>query len=235
MKNVKSFEEFNNTKGDRIVEKSVDKKYKDVIAAQNAVLGKLDNIRTLCIMSPQNPLGVKSTNKDNRKNKKSFERFLKNGFYAYHKVLGKYNQYEESYFLYNISLEDAKRLNLEYMQESFIFMTNKNGRLTFYAYKYNAENGDPHYELKGSTDESIYNMKDADNFFTKIGNKFKFNIPFDDSVFETMLSFVDKYNMVLENNKNDYMSLLDDILDDSKTGNSKYMSRMLLYGKKQQK
>lgn len=219
---------------DSVIEKSMNKKYKDIIFAQNTVLGKLNNVRTLCIMRPQNPLGVKDTNRNNRTNKKKFEKFLKDGFYAFHKVLGKYGQYENSYFVYNVSLKDAIQMNLDYLQDSFIFMKNDNGKLVFFAYKYRDVNGKQFYECTGTVSGSITNEKDALDLFTQIGKKFKFSIPFDSSVFEDVLTFVGKYNSVLENNKNNYMELLDEILDDTKTGHAKYTSRVLLYGKTQQ-
>jgi len=230
MVHVKRINEMNNS----VVEKSINKKYKEIISAQKSVLGELDNVRTLCIMSPQNPLGNKDTNRNNRANKKKFEKYLKDGFYAFHKVLGKYGQYEDSYFVYNISLNDAKQLNLEYMQDSFIFMENNKGNLVFSAYKYRDVNGEKFYEHTGTVSSHITNRKDATDLFTKIGKKFKFSIPFDSSVFEDIVTFVDNYNSILENNRNDYSTLLDEILDDTKTGHAKYTRRVLLYGKTQQ-
>lgn len=230
MVRVKRINEMNNS----VVEKSINKKYKEIISVQKSVLGELDNVRTLCIMSPQNPLGNKDTNRNNRANKKKFEKYLKDGFYAFHKVLEKYGQYEDSYFVYNISLNDAKQLNLEYMQDSFIFMENNKRNLVFSAYKYRDVNGEKFYEHTGTVSGHITNRKDTTDLFTKIGKKFKFGIPFDSSVFEDIVTFVDNYNSILENNRNDYSTLLDEILDDTKTGHAKYTRRVLLYGKTQQ-
>lgn len=230
MVHVKRINEMNNS----VVEKNINKKYKEIISAQKSVLSELDNVRTLCIMSPQNPLGNKDTNRNNRTNKKKFEKYLKDGFYAFHKVLGKYGQYEDSYFVYNISLNDAKQLNLEYMQDSFIFMENNKVNLVFSASKYRDVNGEKFYEHTGTVSGHITNRKDATDLFTKIGKKFKFSIPFDSSVFEDIVTFVDNYNSILENNRNDYSTLLDEILDDTKTGHAKYTRRVLLYGKTQQ-
>lgn len=186
------------------------------------ILDEFENVRTLCIMIRQN----------NSSGNKNFEKTLKDGFYAFHKVLGRCD-HEDSYFIYNISLEDAKRLDLEYTQGSFIFMTNDSGNLVFSVYKYSDGNR-PSYEHIANISGHISNEKDATELFALIGKQFNLSIPFDNSAFENVVSFLKKYNAILDNNKNDTGTLLDDIMDDNKTGHAKYISRMLLYGKSQQ-
>lgn len=213
-------------------EASRSEKDKELKKSMLAITGKLSNIHTILIMSPQNPLGVKADHNYNRNAKKGFEKMLKDGFYAFHKVLGKYGQYEESYFVYNISFKDAESLNLRYKQDSFIFITNSDGTLTFDVYKHREGNDGPYYENTGSFTGKVSNEREADDFFTKIGKKFKFSIPFDASVFESMSRFLDDYNDVVENCGEDYKALIAETLDNNFTGNAKFTRRRLLYGMK---
>lgn len=229
MENIKSFVDYT-----AILEKSRSDKNKELRKAQDAMLGKWNNIFTICIMSPQNPLGEKGTNRDNRVSKKKFERTLKQGYYAFHKVLGKYGQYEDSYFIYNISLEDAKRMNLEYKQDSFIFITKDGSELNFNVFKYRTEGGNAFYENTGSYKGSVSDEREAVDFFTKVGKKFKFSIPFDQSVFEQVSAFAECYANVMEGNKESFGRYLIESMDDRLSGHAKYTRRMMLYGKSRQ-
>lgn len=194
----------------------------NIITKKEEMLDEFVNVRTLCILIP----------KISSENNKNFEKLMKDGFYAFHKIPRRCD-HEDSYFIYNISLGDAKRLDLEYTQGSFIFMTNYGGNHVFSVYKYSDGNR-PFWEHIGDISGHISNEKDATELFALIGKQFNLNIPFDDNVFETVRSFVKKYNEILDNNKNDTCALLDDIMDDNKTGHAKYISRMLLYGRSQQ-
>ena len=127
---------------------------------------------------------VSLSNSSEGKYSKALEDYLKRAFHAFNKVGSENNPDEESYYVYNISLQDAKDLHRKYGQGSFVFLTDINEELLPAACK----------------------------------------------------DFIKKYNHRLENHKHkeDCESLLQEILDDNRTGKSKYFNRLFLYGKQQQ-
>ena len=211
-----------------ITEKSISQKYKDMKQVQKFIMGDLKNVKTAVIMSPQNPLGLKGTNRDNRLAKKDLEKYLKDGYYAFHKILGKYGQYEESYIIFNISLEDAKEINLKYVQDTFIFVENTNP-MKWSVYKYRSE-PEPHYEFNGSYEGNITDERSATDFFSKLGKRFKFSIPFGDEVWESIEIAALKINTVLEVTLLEDPNMLENTMDDNRTGRSKFFNRLFIYG-----
>lgn len=211
-----------------ITEKSISQKYKELKNAQKFILGELKNVKTSVIMSPQNPLGAKASNRDNRIAKKDFEKYLKDGYYAYHKILGKYGQYEDSYIVFNISLEEAKKMNLKYVQDTFIFVENTNP-MKWSVYKYQTE-PEPHYKFNGSYEGNVSDERSAEDFFSKLGKKFKFNISFDSSVWESVEMTALKINTVLEVALLEDPNMLENTMDDSRTGRSRFFNRLFIYG-----
>lgn len=217
-----------------ILESGRSEKRREIMRTQFAILGKMRNVRTICIMPPQNPPGKKMDNGESRTAKKDFERTLKDGMYAFHKVIGKCGQYGESYFVYNISLGEAERMNLEYSRDPFVFAVNNTGEMTFGVYKYETDpdGRNPRYSLGGECTEEVVDAKSASGFFTRIGKNLNFSIPFDDGAFESVSEFLDKYNAVLERYGDGVEEALDECMDDTMSGKGKYMRRMRLYGKR---
>lgn len=211
-----------------VTEKSISQKHKELKMTQKFIMGELKNVKTAVIMSPQNPLGIKDINRNNRVAKKDLEKYLKNGHYAFHKLLGKYGQYEESYIIFNISLEDAKEINLKYVQDTFIFVENTNP-MKWSVYKFRPE-PEPHYEFNGSYEGNVSDERSADDFFSKLGKRFKFSIPFGDEVWESIEMSALKTNEILEFKLQKDPDALDESMEDSRTGRSKYMRRIMLYG-----
>lgn len=78
-------------------------------------------IFTLFILSPRES--------SDKKYSKDLEKYLKDGYHAFHKEVGENNSNEESYYVYNISLQDAKDLHRKYGQGSFVFLTDINEEL----------------------------------------------------------------------------------------------------------
>lgn len=75
----------------------------------------LKNIRTLFVISP--------SNSSDKNYSKALEKHLKDGYHAFHKEVGENNPNEESYCIYNISIQDAKDLHRKYGQGPFVFLT----------------------------------------------------------------------------------------------------------------
>lgn len=95
--------------------------------AIKSFLGRLKNIRTIGIMSPENPMGIQSSKEENQNLRSKFEGILKQGNIKYYKLKDMYGNLEHSYFLYNVDLEFLKKYCAtdEFNQESFFFCKTK--------------------------------------------------------------------------------------------------------------
>lgn len=75
----------------------------------------LKNIRTLFVISP--------SNSSDKNYSKALEKYLKDGYHAFNKAGRDKSSNEESYYVYNISIQDAKDLHRKYGQGPFVFLT----------------------------------------------------------------------------------------------------------------
>lgn len=212
--------------------------------AQRAINGKY--VRTMAILTSENPMGkayperLKSkedesghTMEFNRGRRDDLEMRLSTGNYPYFKVKGQYGSKEKSYIIYNIPLSDTLYLGKYYNQESVIFIQiEDDGNVS---YEYWEQNGDGNFSMAHKRTEYI-DMNDADDFFTKISRKFKFQIPFFDGsdengneLNEQIATLYDKVQSKgLTNEEVNRRTLR--AIDESLTGNARYASRGTLYG-----
>ena len=93
-------------------------------------LGADKTIANIGIISPENPMGVSTTEKENKERIKRFEKLLKNVHGRYQRVKGMYNQLEHSYIIFNTTVDDMKWYGKLFQQQSFIFgiFTEENGK-----------------------------------------------------------------------------------------------------------
>lgn len=194
----------------------------------------MSKILTFAIFTASNPDKVQTSRETNLVHNKNLERALKTMTergYQFYKVKGKYDNVEDSYIVYNISLSDTKALCSMFGQQSFIFATNDNGDLTFQFWANASRSG---YNYKKVDEKKTYVLdNDFENYYTQISRDFKFNIPFD--VFDVSPSdMVETMEMFEENNQN-YAKYLSDNLkesvDDTLTSNARLLARSRLYGK----
>lgn len=143
------------------------------------------NIYTFAIESPENPIGNKSTDSENKKAREEFESYLNKFKLYYFKLKGQYGHSEHSYFIANVNLDICKYLfgSKKFDQDSFIcgvLDAENKIKTIFYLYK---QNNKKQFELI----EAVNNYSEentAEDFFTKFKN-FKFKIPF--RTFESLL------------------------------------------------
>lgn len=212
--------------------------------AQRAINGKY--VRTMAILTSENPMGkayperLKSREEEsghtmefNRGRRDDLEMRLSTGNYPYFKVKGQYGSKEKSYIIYNIPLSDTLYLGKYYNQESVIFIQiEDDGNVS---YEYWEQNGDGNFSMAHKRTEYI-DMNDADDFFTKISRKFKFQIPFfdgsDENGNELNEQIATLYDNVqskgLTNEEVNRRTLR--AIDESLTGKARYASRGTLYG-----
>ena len=191
--------------------------------AQQAIKGTNRRVRTMAIISAENPMGKTMSKEYNKQASEELERQLSIGHYRYFRVKGNYDGIENSLMIYNISLEDTLYLCYKYNQESVIFVDMQNDGEVSYQYW---EGDDNHSQLKLQHEEhEIVNATDDDNYYTQISKHFKFRIPFFEQVEKI-------YNdLALRENDIDVDRIITESLESNRTGKSKYFKRGLLYGK----
>jgi len=149
-------------------------KFKDIL------IGRKQNIFTFAIGSPENPMGEKSTDVENKKSRKEFESYLNKFRLYYFKISGQYGESEHSYLIANINEDICKYLfgSKMFNQESFIYgvidpVSKDLFKTTFYYYSRNDKNK---FEISDVC-TTFNNEETAKDFFSKFKN-FKFKIPF---------------------------------------------------------
>lgn len=191
--------------------------------AQQAINGKLKNLKSFAILTSDNPMGKKLSPEENASNYESLMKDLKLGSFIYFPVKGKYNDIEHSVIIYNISLDDAVWLGDTYNQESIIFcIPNIEDKSVHYEYwERNGENK----PLKKTIERDEYvDATDDKNMFTQISRKFKIRIPFFEQV-NKVCDFVDSRRKIVEN----FEKLLSESIDGSYTGKHRLICRNKLY------
>ena len=204
--------------------------------AQRAINGKY--VRTMAILTSENPRGNPypeglKTMEFNRGRRDDLEMRLSTGYYSYFKVKGQYGSKEKSCIIYNIPLSDTLYLGQRYNQESVIFIQiEDDGNVS---YEYWKQNGDGNFSMTHKRTKYI-DMSDADDLFTKISRKFKFQIPFFDGsdengneLNEQIAALYDKVQSKgLTNEEVNRRTLR--VIDENLTGKARYASRGTLYG-----
>lgn len=191
--------------------------------AQQAIQGTNRRVRTMAIISAENPMGKSADKEYNQQASNELERQLSIGHYKYFKVKGNYDGIENSIMVYNITIEDTLYLCYKYNQESVIFVDMQNDGEVSYQYW---EGDDKHSQLKLQHEEhEIVDATDDDNYYTQISKHFKFRIPF----FEQVKKIYD--DLALRENTIDIDKIITESLEPTRTGKSKYFKRGQLYGK----
>ena len=217
---------------DKIIKEEVKRIVSETSRRQKATqsfLGKRGNIKTFCIITAENPMGVKTLPSENKKRYNELTDFLSSHQFVYFPVKGKYGSVEHSLMIYNISLEACKNIGKRFNQESFIYANVKDNSVIFSYYQKNGDNS-PYNKIEDI--EKYVDTTENDDFFTAIGRNFKFTIPF--KIFE---SHIDKINSIItercknENYKNNYKVWLSESVNDNKTLYSQRFKRAKLWGK----
>lgn len=196
--------------------------------------GGFNGIRTIVVLTAENPDSVQSSSQFNKKVKHLLLKDIKNNKYAYVPAIGNFGGNTESpYAIFNMSVDVAKSLCGKYQQTSFVFtqlLDDGNIHSEYWEKKdqyspYDKMKND--YIKKDECDEWI-DMAAADDNFTIIGNKFKYQIPF--SIFESVNNlFIDnmKYMIEVEKEKGNQSINEDKILDFTinRVGMSPYLWR----------
>lgn len=217
---------------DRIVEGVLNEispnvKRKNTRKALGAIDAAEDNVRTFLIITGENPMGEKGTNRGNRTAQKDLARYLRDGGYAWVPLRGKYGNTENPKMVFNIPEDEAMHLAGVFGQESYIYGTKDNGTVHFDLYMRNQDGGYDMVERQDRYDD----MSDADDFYTVIADRKKFSVPY-----EYFNEAFRRYNSLIAEAKSkspmysvSFQNLLDESMDRRKTPKSRYTKRCLIY------
>lgn len=152
--------------------------------------GGFNGIRTIVVLTAEKTDSIQSSNRFNKKAKHLLLKDIKNYKYAYVPAIGKFGgNIENPYAVFNMSVDVAKFLCGKYQQTSFVFTQLLDNGSIHSEYWEKEDQDSPYngmvndYIKKDECDEWI-DMAAADDNFTIVGNKFKYQIPF--SIFESV-------------------------------------------------
>ena len=162
-----------------------------------------NGIRTIVVLTAENPDSKKQSNQFNKKARNSLLKDIKNNGYAYVPAIGHFGgNSEKPYAVFNMSVDTAKFLCGRYQQTSFVFTQLLDDGSIHSEYWEKKDQDSPYdkkendYIKKDECNEWI-DMASADDNFTIIGNKFKYQIPF--SIFESVNNlFTDNIKHIIE-------------------------------------
>lgn len=142
-----------------------------------------NGIQTIVVFTSDNPDSKQQTTQSNKKARRSLLSDIKRGGYAYVPAVGKFGNNENSYAIFNMSIDTAMLLCGKYQQTSFVYSElNDDGSIhSEYFEKLDTTlpfDKDTNNYVRKDECDNWDDMSDADDYFTIIGNKFKYSIPF---------------------------------------------------------
>jgi hypothetical protein len=88
---------------------------------KNIMMGAVNSVKTVGIITAENPKGKQATPEYNEKNQSKLKADLKSLGLGYIQIKGKYNVLESPFVVPNITRDDVINLGLKYGQESIIY------------------------------------------------------------------------------------------------------------------
>lgn len=153
---------------------------------KNALFGDTSGkIKTFAIISPENPMGISYSRKENEKRLIQFKNDLRFGSYSYTQIKGRYGNIEHSFIIVNIRLQDAKAYASAFRQESFFFgqVTPNGSIISYYKTPWDKEKAMNERNLKITmpynlieTSDKIIDAETENDFYSKFGIKFRIDM-----------------------------------------------------------
>ncbi|MFW6377150.1 MAG: DUF3293 domain-containing protein [bacterium] len=144
----------------------------------NILRGLVPSVDTVAFISAENPMNQSVSKQENKRRTKMLKKELDKNKMGHTKVYGKYGDEENTFFIPNISKEEALQLGNKYDQEAIIWATKIEGYDGMRFYMLFCD--DDRYGEVGDTRDIFYGRpKDAEDEWTKVKGR-KFKIPFFD-------------------------------------------------------
>ena len=157
-------------------------------------------IKTFAIISPENPMGISYSRKENEKRLIQFKDYLRFGSYSYTQIKGRYGNIEHSFIIVNIRLQDAKAYASAFRQESFFFgqVTPNGSIISYYKTPWDKEKAMNERNVKITmpynlieTSDKIINAETENDFYSKFGVKFRIDM----SCFNEKLNYINEKDL----------------------------------------
>jgi hypothetical protein len=87
--------------------------------------GLVPSVRTFAILTAENPMNTQLSEKENRERNEKLKKQLIDGAYGFTQIKGKYDKFENPFFIMNIAKSAAIKLGKDWKQESILFGTVK--------------------------------------------------------------------------------------------------------------
>ena len=139
------------------------------------------SIKTISILTGENPYGDKASKQYNKEANEKLEDILVSGRYGYRKVKGSYGSLENSYIVNNISLDSAISLGKKFNQDSIVYGEVVGGDndeiyMTFKMVGTDPNKPDEYQNEIGKTNVFV-SRDNAKDFYSEVGGR-KFVLPF---------------------------------------------------------
>jgi len=148
----------------------------------NIMRGLVPTVNTLAFLTAENPNGIKADAATNKLANQKLEKKLRSMNLGFKKISGHYGGPEKSFFIPNITKEEALDLGKEFNQESIIFgeksKATKNNK-SYDGMTFSLIYTDNRYGQVISKRDVFINMNDAEDYYTEVKGR-KFQIPFFD-------------------------------------------------------
>ena len=83
--------------------------------------GNVPKILTIGIITAENPKDTETSAEENKERNKKLRKHLDAGFYSYFQIKGKFEEWENPFFIHNITKGALVSLGQEYQQSAVIF------------------------------------------------------------------------------------------------------------------
>lgn len=139
------------------------------------------NIKTIAILTAENPKGVEAGNEYNKEANQKLKTFLKTARLGYRPIKGSYGTSENSFIINNISLDDAIIIGEKFKQDTIVFgeVVGGDGNEISMSFKMVGTDPDKPKEFRKviADNEVFIGRNQAEDFFSEVGGR-KFVIPF---------------------------------------------------------
>jgi hypothetical protein len=143
--------------------------------------GLVPNVKTFAFLTAENPFGEQADSETNKKANADLEKKLRSMNLGFTKVKGQYGVKENSFFVPNITKEEALMLGKSFSQESIIYGEEKD-KENYDGMNFKMIYTDDRFgEVVGERDIFI-NMDNSEDYYTAVKGR-KFQIPFFDDEF----------------------------------------------------
>jgi len=169
----------------KLLGEPVDESYSRVAQIMRGIV---PSIRTVGIVTAENPMGQPLGDKENKALNDQLEGELRRGnFFGYHRVTGKYNVIEHPFLIPNIQRDDLLKLGTAFKQKAVIYGESNRPQSGYakMSFEYWGDRESEAEPFKKSSERDVFVSVDpkVDNFYTEVRGR-KFVIPFFDDAME---------------------------------------------------